>query len=291
MGGYRSRGAFTLIELLVVIAIIAILIGLLLPAVQMVREAANRIQCGNNLKQQSLAMQNYASTFEGQLPPDNFCSVATGAQGSTYYALLPYLDQNDLYSTYTQNGQGYLGAGSFPLRVFQCNSDPTVQSGVAAGQGVSSYSINAALFAPGNGGSIVGYTCPYTMSNIPDGNSNTMAFMEQVAVISLASGPNCNWWACPLTYAGDFGSYGNASFWPNAPPLAAPPFPLPQFNPSLNPTSPNFANPSLAAGFHPNLIMVAMMDGSVRSVGAGVSLNSWNDAVQPADGNSFDSTW
>jgi len=282
---------FTLIELLVVIAIVGVLLGLLLPAVQKVREAANRVQCSNNLKQIGLAVHNYASTFVDRLPPANFFDPTTGAQGSTFYALLPYLEQENLYSIYTANGQGYLGAGSFPLKVFQCSSDPTVQNGVAAGQGVSSYSINSALFAPGNGGSIVGFACPYRLSTIPDGTSNTIGFVEQVAVIPLPNGPNCNWWAVPLTYGGDVGSYGNASYWPNAPPLSPPPYPLPQFNPSLTYGDPNFANPNLAAGFHPNLIMVSMMDGSVRPVESDVSLHSWNCAVQPADGMQFDSTW
>ena len=291
MNRHGSHGAFTLIELLVALAIVAVLIGLLLPALQKVREAAHRVQCSNNLRQQGLAVQCYASDYDGQLPPGNFYYPATRAQGSTYYALLPHLEQDNLFTIYTQNGQGYLGAGPTPLKVLLCPSDPTVQDGVVAGQGVSSYSINSALFAPGNGGSVVGYRCPYRIGNIPDGASNTIGFMEQVAAIQLPTGPNCNWWAFPLTYGGDSGSYGNAAYWPNAPPVPTPPFPLPQFNPSLNPADPNFANPNLAAGFHPNLIMVCLMDGSVRAIGSGISLNSWNYAVQPADGMPFDSTW
>jgi prepilin-type N-terminal cleavage/methylation domain-containing protein len=286
----KDRHGFTLIELLVVIAIIAILIGLLLPAVQKVREAANRAQCSNNLKQQSLAVQNYASANQDHLPPANFYFPQTGAQSSTYFALLPYLEQGNLYSIYTQNGQGYLGVGSVPIKVFQCPSDPTVQNGVVGGQGVTSYSINSALFAPGNSGTIVGSVPPYRVGNIPDGASNTIAFVEQVAAIPLPSGPHCNWWAFPLTDPG--GSNGSGPcYWPDAPPLVPPPYPLPQFNPSLNPSSPNFANGALAAGFHPNLLMVALMDGSVRLVSSGISLNSWNYAVQPADGMIFDSSW
>src|SRR5258708_10064952 len=104
MGMFRRSRGFTLIELLVVIAIIAILIGLLLPAVQEVREAAARAKCSNNLKQISLGTINCADTHGGFLPPSIGLYAATkpvssNSDGGTFLHILPFLEQDPLFKS------------------------------------------------------------------------------------------------------------------------------------------------------------------------------------------------
>src|SRR5215471_13376093 len=99
----QRRPGFTLIELLVVIAIIAVLIGLLLPAVQKIREAANRLKCSNNLKQMGLAAMNFESTF-GYLPPQHGTVNVNGAvysnDASPQALMLPYIEQSNKYNQF-----------------------------------------------------------------------------------------------------------------------------------------------------------------------------------------------
>src|SRR4051794_11868097 len=97
----EHRKGFTLIELLVVIAIIAVLIGLLLPAVQKVRQAMSRLSCSNNAKQLALATANYAGQYKNRLPPLTMATNTTPRagqyNGSIHFSLLPFLELDSIF--------------------------------------------------------------------------------------------------------------------------------------------------------------------------------------------------
>jgi prepilin-type N-terminal cleavage/methylation domain-containing protein/prepilin-type processing-associated H-X9-DG protein len=154
-----QRRGFTLVELLVVIAIIAVMIGLLLPAVQKVRDAAARIQCGNNLKQMGLALQMYHTDY-GRLPP----GVARYGRGqpshATYwsYFILPYVEQTALYQSIPLVQQpdwskgNYLAAAQTKLSIFRCpaSTDPPTCRTSSGGNIFTRYPISYAAVTSGS---------------------------------------------------------------------------------------------------------------------------------------------
>jgi prepilin-type N-terminal cleavage/methylation domain-containing protein len=273
----RSRSGFTLIELLVVIGIIGVLIGLLVPAVQKVREAGLRVQDSNNLRQQGIALHN-CNDAVGRLPPvyNSFPGKNGGmgppaGMGTLQYFLLPFLEQDPIYRQVSMTSDN---AVNLVVKTYMSPADPTMPAdGLVMMMGMPyggcSYASNYLVFGNAPGGS----------ARIPaafaDGTSNTIVLGTRY---TDCNGTGVGWamgmCGCPPTWPYNYSAAQFLSL------------PLPQMAP--NPAN---CDPMLLQSPYLSGILVGLGDGSVRFVSSSVSQYSWNLALNPADGLAFDDSW
>jgi prepilin-type N-terminal cleavage/methylation domain-containing protein len=231
------RRGFTLVELLVVIAIIAILIGLLLPAVQKVRVAAARSRSTNNLKQIALAAHSFHDTFKGLPDNGNFPwewpygwgRANDPNSGSWGFRITPFIEQNELFRKGCNgNPANGLVTQKIPVKIYQCpgRNRKGWTEGVPAGSGdygsTTDYAINVKVANPDgcgwcwNNGLPSGQSNKVGINTIADGASNTILFGQAGMPTSQytsdsPSGYNETWWIAGLGGAGRFGNVNSRS--------------------------------------------------------------------------------
>jgi len=323
----QKRLGFTLIELLVVIAIIAILIGLLLPAVQKVREAAARTTTMNNLKQVGLTIHNSNDTYKRCPPSVGYfplapqgTAAASNYQGTIFYWLLPFMEQDNIYKLAAPGGAQAAGAGGTVWAKAVINSqvipplispsdftssDGTV--GTSPVYGASNFAANVRVFGDsslavdqqktGGGATAVANSADKKCripSTFSDGTSNTITFATRYAVC----GSGGSKWSD--------GSTGTTGAWapffgrniPTNMTQAAPgvsfttAFQVQPTQANCQPTdSINGNNGGGAQSFGSGGIQVALGDGSIRTVAPSISMLTWAAACNPNEGIVLGSDW
>ena len=309
----RQPDGFTLIELLVVIAIIGILIALLLPAVQKVREAANRARSLSNLRQITIACHG-CNDVHGKLPPgvgwfpgNVPVSGAPSGRGTVFFFLLPFLEQDNVYrntADYSSN------AGPAVVPVFLAPSDPSLPAGGILNTqpsggvvnndqplGAISYAANCLVFG---GDKATPMSLYLDLNNpdpevddhsnlsvaaiprtFPDGTSSTILFLEKYAVCNGGR----HTWANDCYFTGgtatQHGTGYNSTWTPLQQHLL-----LPQVQPTLSEAHCGYTQTFSASG-----ICVGLADGSARLVSASIGEYTWRLALLPDDGQAMPSDW
>ncbi len=299
--GRRLSRGFTLIELLVVIAIIGVLVGLLLPAVQAAREAGRQVGCKNNLKQLTLAAQNYLSV-NNTLPQGTGAMVdprdgSLQVTNNVFIAILPFMEQQGLFNLYNFSLPNYqrdnLTVSAFGVSVLWCPSDGSVSQSKIVGDlpdgpskmNFTSYagctgtwyhpSFDKARQAQING--LFWIQSSVTLQQITDGTSQTIIFGERAHTLLSCDTPpgggfppceDWHWWT-----SGAFGDIMFSTLYPINPQRKV-------GNTSAGGATVSTSFIQAASSMHPGGANFAMVDGSVRFVKDSVS--SW--PIDPTTG-------
>jgi prepilin-type N-terminal cleavage/methylation domain-containing protein len=305
------RSAFTLIELLVVIAIIAVLIGLLLPAVQKVREASARTKCLNNLHQIGIACHMANDNF-GRMPRYAELGYPTAGDfsppspntfdGTVHFYLLPYLELTTYmhhWDGVSNNGANGLNGPNIPPTpdIYVCPSDPTMTSdhttnspGTVAPSGsgfaITSYSFNGQVFGDPK-------TCPppRILATFTDGASNTILVMERYAI--CGKGGEVRTWGdgagysanAEVTYLVDPGAdtpNTSGRAWVTKYVTSVP---------QIHPTPQGCITSRMNSATPHSAMCVLMADGSDRTINPNVSLATWQALLTPAGNDEPGGDW
>lgn len=252
------RNGFTLVELLVAIAIIAVLIALLIPAVQRVREIAIRTQSLNNLKQIELATHNFASVFNGRLPDIDGSPSSANKNHSLFEVIVPFLEGHDV----KQNRRAQF------VSHFISPADPTF----TGNEGNASYAANGMVFENN----------PTLNRTFQDGTSNTIAFAEHYSKCQITTylygvyQPRVSW-----VHRATFADKRYADAYPENGVIPNETFQV----------MPKMCDRHLAQTPHPSGMLVALADGSCRIIQVGISPATYWAAVTPAGGEILGWDW